>query len=364
MTAASAAPAEIARSEAPASGARGGVAVSVATREQEWDEFVMAHPHASGYHLWRWRYVFERAFGRDSVYLIAHRGGVAVGILPLVLFRTWLFGRFVVSLPFVNYGGVVADDDDAARALLERAKDVARAGRFGHVELRHRSRQFEELPCKQHKVGMVLPLPASIDQAWAAIDRKARNQVRKAEKSGLVVESGGRELLPAFYRVFAQNMRDLGTPVYSRRLFDEVFAQFPAATRVFAVRHDATTVAAGIAYQHRDGVEVPWASSLSKYRAMCPNNLLYWRIIEWAIGQGLRTLDFGRSTPGEGTYQFKQQWGAIPQPLYWEYGLITRRAMPDHSPKNPKFDRMIAVWKQLPVSVASALGPRIVRSIP
>ena len=284
--------------------------VSSATSAEEWDAFVAANAGATGYHLWRWRYVFERAFGHDTEYLIARRDGHVVGVLPLVIFRSWLFGRFAVSLPFVNYGGIVADDEAAAHALLDRAIDIARLRRLGHVELRHDVRKFDGLPNKRHKAAMLLPLSHTVDQAWESLDRKVRNQVRKAEKSGLTVESGGRELLPAFYGVFRHNMRDLGTPVYSRRLFKEVFNQFPAATRVFVVKRDATMIAAGITYQDRNGVEVPWASSLAKYRAWCPNNLLYWRVIKWAVEQGLHTLDFGRSTPDEGTYQVQTAMGS------------------------------------------------------
>lgn len=209
------------------------VVVASANTQGEWDDYVRAHPASTGYHLWSWRHVFERAFGHRTEYLIAYRERQVVGVLPLVVFRHFLFGRFAVSLPFVNYGGVVSDDEDTARALLTRATEIARDSGLAHVELRHQSRQFNELPCKQHKVAMTLPLEGSVDAAWGRLDRKVRNQVRKAEKSGLVAESGGRELLPAFYRVFAQNMRDLGTPVYSRRLFEEVFAGFPEAARVF-----------------------------------------------------------------------------------------------------------------------------------
>jgi serine/alanine adding enzyme len=199
---------------------------------------------------------------------------------------------------------------------------------------------------------------------WSKLDRKARNQVRKARTSGLVVDRGGLELLPEFYRVFARNMRDLGTPVYPRRLFEEVFAQFPLATRVFVVRHDGAAIAAGITYGHRERLEVPWASSLAASRSMCPNNLLYWRIIEWAVHERIRLLDFGRSTPDGGTFRFKRQFGALPEPLCWEYALLSREAAPDQGPTNPRFRRAIALWKRLPVPLTNLVGPAIVRSIP
>lgn len=332
--------------------------------ESEWDAFVGAHPDASGYHAWRWRRVFEEAFGHDTMYLAAREDGRIVGVLPLVLFRSPLFGRFAVSLPFVNYGGVCARDAAVRRLLVEHAAKAAGTRRLSHVELRHTARQLPELPARQHKVGMCLSLEREASRAWDGLDRKVRNQVRKAEKSGLTARIGGKELLRRFYTVFARNMRDLGTPVYSFRFFETIVSTFPDTTRVFLVDHGDVTVAGAIGLTYRDVFEVPWASSLREYRSQCPNNLLYWRIIEHAIETGRTTLDFGRSTPNEGTYQFKQQWGAQPQPLHWEYLLVGRADMPNLSPANPRFSGAIAIWSRLPLPLTNWIGPRIVRSIP
>ncbi len=326
-----------------------------------WDAYVLSRPEATGYHLWRWREVFERAFGHQCVYLAARSDGQIVGILPLVKFRSPLFGRFLVSLPFVNYGGIVADSEEAARALLEAAQRELATHRGKHVELRHMTRFFPELPVKQHKVQMHLPLVDNAEAAWKALDSKVRNQVRKAEKSELTSVTGGLELVPEFYPVFARNMRDLGTPVYSVRLFEEVLRQFPDAAHVHVVRLGATPIAAGLTYGFREIVENPWASSLREHRALCPNMLLYWHMIRDSIARGYRTFDFGRSTPNEGTYQFKTQWGAQPTPVSWEYALAPGTALPDQSPKNSKFEKLIEIWQKLPLPVANALGPRIVR---
>jgi FemAB-related protein (PEP-CTERM system-associated) len=308
--------------------------------------------------------VFEKAFGHETVYLAARQDGRIVGVLPLVVLNSPLFGRFAVSLPFVNYGGVCAPDAAVRQFLVEEAAKVAVERRLSYVELRHTARQLPDLPLREHKVGMLLRLERDASRAWDGIDRKARNQVRKAEKSGLTARSGGKELLARFYQVFARNMRDLGTPVYSIRFFDEILSTFPDTARVFLVDQADVTVAAAVTLTHRDILEVPWASSLREYRSQSPNNLLYWRIIEHAIESGRTTLDFGRSTPNEGTFQFKQQWGARPQPLAWEYVLSGRTAMPNLSPSNPSFSRAIAIWSRLPLPITNWLGPHIVRSIP
>ena len=188
-----------------------------------------AHPDASGYHLSGWRRVFESAFGHETVYLAAREHGRIVGVLPLVVFRSRVFGRFAVSLPFVNYGGVLRRGRRGrAGAGGEGRRRSPRRGRLSHVELRHTARQLPDLPARTHKVGMRLALGADAARAWDGLDRKVRNQVRKAEKSGLTWRRGGAELLDRFYAVFARNMRDLGTPVYSRRFFEQVLSTFPA----------------------------------------------------------------------------------------------------------------------------------------
>ena len=247
-------------------------------------------------------------------------------MLPLVFINSAVFGRSLTSLPFLNYGGVVADSDDVAEALVDEAAEIARARRCRHVELRHVARRFPHLPCRQHKVAMLLPLESGM---WERLDRKVRNQIRKAQKSDLTAEHGGAELLADFYTVFARNMRDLGTPVYSRRLFEEVLEAFPEQTHVHVVRLAGRPIAAGLTFQSADKVEVPWASSIRDHNNLCPNHLLYWSVIEVAVERGCKMLDFGRSTPGEGTYKFKEQWGAQPVPLHWEYKLTQGTELPE-----------------------------------
>jgi serine/alanine adding enzyme len=345
--------------------AAGPVTVSADVSRDEWDAYVNGHDHATGNHLWAWRHVYESAFRHRTEYLAARRpGGSLVGVLPLVVFDHRLFGRFMVSLPFVNYGGVLADDDDVARALVKEATERATWQELTHIELRHVTQRFDDFPVKRHKVTMTLALADDPDRAWETLDRKVRNQVRKAEKSGLTTDVGGEELLTAFYDVFAKNMRDLGTPVYPKRWFSEVLSRFPEYARVFVVRHGRQAVAGAMTFAFRSSLEIPSAASLRSHRAMCPNMLLYWRILQQATKDRVRVLDFGRSTRDEGTYLFKEQWGALPGPVAWEYVLLSGQHLPDRSPKNRRFHQAIALWQRLPLSVATWAGPRIVRYLP
>ena len=334
--------------------------VAAAADGTEWDAFVASQPDATGYHSWGWREVFERAFGHRPIYVVARHGAAIRGVLPLVQINSRLFGRSLTSLPFLNYGGVLADDQAAAEVLVNAAADIARAERCRHVELRHQIRRFPQLADKQHKVSMLLSLKGV---SWDGLDKKVRNQIRKAQKSELTVDSGGLELLPNFYTVFARNMRDLGTPVYGRAFFAEILQAFPGQAQLHVVHLGARPIAAGLTYHHRRTLEIPWASSVREFNHLCPNHLLYWTVIERAIALQCEVFDFGRSTPGEGTYKFKEQWGALPLSLHWEYVLLDG-PMPNASPTNSKYGAAIELWKRLPLAVANVLGPHIVRGIP
>ena len=247
------------------------VTIASESDRERWQAFVASRGDDAGYHAWSWQRVFENAFGHRSIYLIAERGGEVVGVLPLVLIKSRLFGNTLTSLPFLNYGGVMAVGDDAAAALAVAARDAARSHGCRHVELRHVTPQFPELPSKRHKVSMRLRVTANM---WDALDRKVRNQIRKAEKSGLVVERGGEALISDFYNVFARNMRDLGTPVYSRRLFEEVLRAFPDRAQLHIVRLEGAPIAAGLTYRTAAMVQLPWASSIREFNSLCATVLL------------------------------------------------------------------------------------------
>lgn len=339
--------------------------VSVRTiTDAAWDAFVEGHPERSAYHYSGWPRLIARASGHEAVLLAALDGERVVGVLPLVVMRSLLFGRFVVSLPFLNEGGLLTSREDAVPVLVDAAVDVGRRSGARYVELRHTRRRHDPLVERSHKVAMTLALASDPEAQWGALDRKVRNQVRKGEKSGLAVSDGTAELLPGFYEVFSRNMRDLGTPVFGIGLFDEVLRTFPEQSRVFVVRHEGRAVAGAIVHWRGGSLEVIWASTLREANPLCANVLLYWQLVQFAIAKGCTRFEFGRCTPNEGTFHFKKQWGAEPRPLVWEYWHARAARDVDQSPRNPKYRAAVRVWQRLPVAVTTLVGPRIVHNIP
>jgi len=331
----------------------------------DWDSFVQASADATAYHCFGWKAVFARSFGHTAYYIAAvDDDGEWRGILPLVHMRSRLFGNFIVSLPFVNYGGLLCHSEVAATLLLDEAEKIRRSCGASHVELRHLARMPGNLPTNQHKVTMVLELAGSAEDQWKAFDSKLRNQIRKAQKSALHCTRGHLDLLDGFYEAFARNMRDLGTPVYSKDFFRNILETFPDTTAVIAVWLEGKIIAAGLASWFKGNIEVPWASSIRDYKPLCPNHMLYWEAIRFSIERGFREFDFGRSTPDGGTYHFKKQWGALPIQLNWQYLMDEHGRLPALNPSNPKYRAAIGIWQHLPVSVTKVLGPLIVRNIP
>jgi FemAB-related protein (PEP-CTERM system-associated) len=211
---------------------------------------------------------------------------------------------------------------------------------------------------------MILRLAGSAEAQWKRFNAKLRNQIRKAERSGLRARFSDAADLAGFYSVFARNMRDLGTPVYGRAFFAEILSTFAESSTILLVESGKTLVASAIALRYRDTLEVPWAASLRQFQSLCPNNLLYWMLIKHAIRNGLEHFDFGRSSPGDGPYKFKAQWGAEPIPLVWEYWLPEGGIFTDISPQNKKYSIAIKFWKSLPLALTNRMGPAVVRGIP
>lgn len=334
------------------------------SQQEDWDSFVMAQDDGRGPHLSRWKNVIERSFGHQCHYLIAQDHDRIQGVLPLVHLQSRLFGSFLISVPFLNYGGAIATSAAAFEALLRQAESLAKRLGVDHIEYRSADRKVVDAPTKQHKVAMVLELPATPDELWKAFKAKLRSQIRKPMKSGMTVRIGEESELESFYQVFSINMRDLGTPVYSKRFFQNILQEFPDQAWICTVYSDDKPCASGLLFGFRDMLEIPWASSLRAYNRLAPNMLLYWSVLEFAIQRGFKRFDFGRSTPNEGTYKFKEQWGAKPVPLHWQYWLSNGNHLPDLSPANGKYQLAIRLWQKLPLAITRVVGPAIVKNIP
>lgn len=331
-----------------------------------WDSYVAKHPRGSAYHRYRAVEIGRSAFGLRTEYVTAHDGsGALIGVLPLVEQASLVFGRYLNSLPYFNYGGILADSEQVARALADRAAEVAARRRVDHVELRQSDPVAAlELAERRDKVAMILELPDSEDLLAKQLGSKLRSQIRRAEREEPEVIWGGSELLPEFYRVFSVCMHGLGTPVYSRKFFDVVYKALSDVIAVVVVRAGGRVEAAAITVRHGRRIEVPWAAATTAAKRTAINMRLYWEMLRRAIEQEATAFDFGRCTEGSGTHRFKAQWGAQPHQLYWYYWLREGNEVPQLSNTNPRYTLAVSAWRRMPLWCANLLGPMIARNLP
>lgn len=329
----------------------------------EWDAFVRASADGSPFHLTAWKHAVEETFGHRPHYLMASRGGALEGVLPLFEVRGLLGGRALVSVPYAVYGGICAATPAARSALLDAATALARKVGAGYVELRHRRDQGLGLPTKELYFTFSRPISASEEDNALAIPRKQRRMTRQGVKHGLRAEIG-RNHLDALYEIYAHSVRNLGSPVFPRRLFRALLDGFDKECQILTVwRHDR--MIAGVLTLFFEGQVLPYyGGALREALPYAVNDFMYWELMCHAAQAGYRTFDFGRSRAGTGAFDFKRHWGFEPVPLPYQYVLLGGRTLPNVSPSNPRFRLAVEAWKRVPLPIAKLLGPPLTRYLP
>lgn len=338
----------------------------LAAPSADWDRFVLAQQHASVYLLSGWAGLARDAFGHRAFFVEARDATDSlVGVLALVQQRGVL-GNFLTSLPFFNYGGALAADEDIAVHLMQRGRQLAQELGSSYVEYRDAEPRRGDWSVRTDKVSMILSLPDSVEALSKQLGSKLRSQIKRAEREQATVRVGGGELLDAFYEVFAVNMRDLGTPVYPIAFFRALLSRFADKVRILVIDHAGRPAATGLLIMHSGRAEIPWAACLAEAKPLGFNMRLYWEVLRECVDRGCTSFDFGRSTLDSGTYRFKKQWGAQPLQLYWHRWEPGRQAGESAIPMSAGRGMQLAtaLWKRLPVRVANVLGPWISPGLP
>lgn len=327
-----------------------------------WQQYVEKTPAATFFHQVEWREVIERSFGHKTYYLYAQQQGQITGILPLVHIKSPLFGNALVSNAFCVYGGVVADNVDAALALDQEACRLGEVLGVDHVEFRNRERTNIDRPYKE---GMYVTFRKEMDPDvevnLAAIPRKQRAVVRKGIKAGLisVIDNNTERLFEAY----SESVRNLGTPVFPKKYFKILKEVFREQCEVISIEHEGKLIASVMNFYFRDEVLPYYGGGKAEARVLYANDFMYWEVMRRAVERGVKIFDYGRSKMGTGSYRFKKHWGFEEAPLFYEFELVKADSMPDINPLNPKYRFFIAAWKKLPLRVSQVVGPWLAKDL-
>ena len=332
----------------------------------QWDEFVLQHPNASPYHLFAWCASVWQSYGFQCFYLVAKEKEHIRGLVPLIVMRTLGGKKLLSSLPYCDVGGILSDSPETTRILEEHIFEFARNKNINHIELRTSSNNLlapTQAPANK-KVRMILSLPNTGEELLAQFKSKLRSQIKKAQKNELthsIIQGNdaSKHDIASFYDVIAANMRDLGSPVHSLAWYQAIVNQYKENMFLAFVKKNEIIVGAGLVLKHGNSASIPWASTLKEYNKLAPNMLLYWAVLEACCMQQISTFDFGRSTVGEGTFNFKKQWGCQAQLLDWEEYSDQQKVLPAPASSSKVREYIESAWRHMPLGLTKVIGPKL-----
>jgi FemAB-related protein (PEP-CTERM system-associated) len=330
--------------------------------EALWNEFVDSHPDSTFFHKAEWSTVLNRAFGHKPHFLMAvDEEGVLQGVLPLAEVKSLLFGHSLTSLPMCVYGGVVAHNEEAKSALLQHASDLADHLQVDAMELRHQAPSGHDWPTKHLYFTFKKELSSDNEENMKAIPRKRRAMIRGGIAAGLSSESDSG--VNRFFAAYAESVRNLGTPVFSKKYFRVLREVFGDDCRVMMITHEGKDVASLMSFYFKKEVLPYYAGSFESAKHLKAHDFMYWELMRLSVDEGYRVFDFGRSKEGTGPYSFKKGWGFEPTPLAYEYYLVKSPSIPEVNPTNPKYKFFINAWTRLPLPIANCVGPFLSKSL-
>ncbi len=328
---------------------------------ERWEAFVEQCSDATFFHRAGWKNVIERAFGHRTYFLYAERAGKVEGVLPLAHLRSRLFGNALISSPFCVYGGVAAINIAARSALEKAAEDLAIRLNVDYLELRNQLSGQADWPVKDLYVAFRKRIEPEPEKNFQAIPRKQRAMVRKGIQAGLISEIDSNP--ERFIAAYSESVRNLGTPVLSRKYFRILHEEFSKDCEVLTISKAGRPISSVLSFYFRDEVLPYYGGSVKEARQLKSNDFMYWELMRLACERGCRWFDYGRSKKGTGSYSFKKNWGFEPEPLCYQYRLVKADKVPDINPLNPKYRLFISLWKYLPLPVANTIGPLLSRSL-
>ncbi len=329
--------------------------------KERWDAYVNQHPEATFFHQYGWKQALNKSFRHKCYYLYAVQDENIVGVLPLGHIKSLFFGNALISTPFAVYGGVLSDNNEIKQLLTNDACQLAEKLKVDHLEIRNIKQQHPDWPNKELYVYFKKELADNDDDNLKAIPRKQRAMVRKGIKAGLEYDIS--KNIDSFYQAYSESVRNLGTPVFSKKFFASLIDVFGEQADILTVTKENELVASVLSFYYKNEVLPYYGGGTSVARNLKGNDFMYWALMQHSVQQGITAFDYGRSKEGTGSYSFKKNWGFEPRPLFYEFYLVKAKAIPDINPLNPKYQRFISIWRKLPLKLSQMLGPILSRDL-
>ncbi len=332
---------------------------------EEWIDYLHEDDDADICHHPAWGKILVETFNIDSV-LVVHRGdGRIDGGVPLAIFDQMFTGKAMISMPYLNYGGLLGGSDAVRGDIVGACREILASSGAKYMEFRHVGRSIGRLAnqTKEHRVTFRMDVGRPADEILRGLRRQTRTRIRKIERSGMT-SYYGQDRLDHFYKLFSVAMREHGTPVMPQRFFESVLEHLADHAKFMIAYKDNRPVGGKLVLMFKDRVTMVWGCYPHRYRDYLANYFLTWELIKKLADSPIRWLDFGRSPRKGGGFTYKSNWQPEFTPLYNDYLLSDQNEIPLLKPENPKFRLAINTWKRLPVWVTRQIGPRLAKYFP
>lgn len=320
-------------------------------RFEEWNAFVQSRNEGTFFHLAQWKTIIEQSFGCQTFYMIEESAGAITGILPLALVKRPVFGPVLISNPLCVHGGGLGE----CNALIEAAAQKADQLGVEYLELRNSRKNEQDWPISDRFFTFERPLSEDNEENLKAIPRKQRAEVRKGIKANLKTKRN--QDIESFFKVYATSVRNLGTPVFSKKYLKNLIEIFGDQCEITSIYSQENLLTSVLSFKYQNRILPYYGGGYPEARNYSAYPYMYWKVMERAAEEGYRVFDFGRSMKDSGAYSFKKNFGFDPAPLSYQYHLVRAKEMPDMDPDNPRNKFIVNMWKKLPVPIANKIGP-------
>jgi FemAB-related protein (PEP-CTERM system-associated) len=327
-----------------------------------WLAYLQTDPAADICHHHAWGSIFAGTFGLKSLLLLHRSAGKIDGGVPLIVFDQPLTGKALISMPFLNYGGILGQSESVRNEIAAGCRQLLKIHGADYVELRHTGAGLgpNADSTRQNRITYRLDINRPADDIFKSLRKQLRTRLRRAHEQQLT-HYQGRERLDDFYRLFAMAMKEHGTPVMPRRFFELVLTHLGDQAEMMIAYKDGRPVGGKLMLRFKDRATMTWGCYPDRYKHLLANYHLTWEVIRQSAQGPIHTIDFGRSEPGSGGHDYKSNWGPTEVPIFVDYLASNPAKIPNLKPENVKFKMAIAVWKRLPLGITKLIGPRLAR---
>lgn len=328
----------------------------------EWLAYLAMSDAADICHHSAWGNVFHGTFGLESVLILHRSEGRIDGGVPLIIFDQPLTGKALVSMPFLNYGGILADTAEVREKIARGCRTVLEHFGGDYVEMRHIASGLGPLAdrTRENRITYRLDVNRPAEDIFKTFRKQLRTRLRRTAEQNLT-QYQGTERLDHFYHLFAAAMREHGTPVMPRRFFELILEHLSGHARMMIAYKDGRPVGGKLLLQFKGRTTMTWGCYPNRYKHLLANYYLTWELIQQSAQSPIRRLDFGRSEPGSSGHDYKSNWGPTEVPIFVDYLATDPSKIPNLKPENVKFKLAIAIWKRLPLGMTKLIGPHLAR---